>query len=501
MKEFNLLHEPWIQVRDAGQSRAVGIAEALIQAHTIERLQDPSPLAEVALTRVLLAVLHRALEGPTSEAQLIELYRMGRFPRDRLMAYLELWRDRFWLFHPEAPFWQIGDLPDDAPMPWTKLRTEFACGNNPTLFDHHFDDAPPQASYAEAARALAIHQTFTPGGLIKRLGVSSCKAAPLASGAVFLPLGTNLFETLVQSLALYELEGDQPVWEAEPIGYEELRGDRNKRPKKKVTLAGRTRVYTWVSRGVRLLRDEGGVRHVAYGPGVHALEDGAAPDAMGAYFIDEKTGQLRQVRFRTARAFWRDFNALFPEHGRGVSPQVISSARAVRRAAASARTVPLRVAGQNTDRAKVLEVRRETYPLPLALDQQMLQIYVRNALDHADGSATCLRKGGWVLAAQLLSLVRTPETEDIRGMFDSFPLMAAYWSHLGTSFAQFLELLPRDAHRAAAYWKDEVDQSAREAWKTTVQTVGTQARSLKAVQEAERTWLSCLRRASEKGGD
>ncbi|WP_227646040.1 type I-E CRISPR-associated protein Cse1/CasA, partial [Klebsiella pneumoniae] len=62
------------------------------------------------------------------------------------------------------------------------------------------DENPPLASYAEAARALVVHQSFAPGGLLRRLGVTSAKDAPLARPAAFLVMGANLFETLVLNL-------------------------------------------------------------------------------------------------------------------------------------------------------------------------------------------------------------------------------------------------------------------------------------------------------------
>jgi CRISPR system Cascade subunit CasA len=78
----------------------------------------------------------------------------------------------------------------------------------------------PKATYAQAARALLVHQTFTPGGLLRRFGVPSAKGAPLAGAAAFLPTGENLFQTLLLNLVPYsstEAREDAPVWEAPPF--------------------------------------------------------------------------------------------------------------------------------------------------------------------------------------------------------------------------------------------------------------------------------------------
>lgn len=59
MPKFNLLDEPWIPVLKDGKVEEVGIAEALKEAHTITRIETPSPLEEAALYRLLLAILYR----------------------------------------------------------------------------------------------------------------------------------------------------------------------------------------------------------------------------------------------------------------------------------------------------------------------------------------------------------------------------------------------------------------------------------------------------------
>lgn len=117
MRRFNLVEEAWIPAREAGRVRQLSLSEALLRAHEIERLEVASPLEEAALHRLFLAVLHRALEGPRNLDRALDLYRSGKFPRERLEAYLEKYHDRFFLFHNAAPFFQIADLPEENPLP------------------------------------------------------------------------------------------------------------------------------------------------------------------------------------------------------------------------------------------------------------------------------------------------------------------------------------------------------------------------------------------------
>ena len=494
MPKFNLIEESWVPIRAGNELREVGLAEALLRAHKFERLEDPSPLVEVALLRVLLAVLHRALDGPRSEDDLYELFEAGRFPEDPVIDYLDAHRERFWLFHPEAPFWQIPDLPKDDPLPWTRLRSEFASGNNPTLFSHVYDDAPPSTPLAEAVRSLAAHQTFAPGGLIRRLGVGSCVAAPLTTAAAFIAEGKNLFETLTFALGVYRPDGDRPFWEEPPLRAKDVSAAADGKPKTRRRLVGRTRVYTWMSRGVRLLPDgDGMVRYIAYGPGVHPEgPDVPQDDPFLALTKDPRQGSIGAVRLREDRAFWRDFTALFPGQDGGASPGTLDTAFTL--TLEEQDQIPLTVAGQVTDRAKVLEVRRERYPLPRRVDLGTLPNYIENALKAVEDAATCLRKGTWVLAARMLSESRDPDPADIRSLQQSFPALRHYYYRLGAAFPNFLLELNQSPDTAFNSWRSQTLETARESWNLTRQTLGTEPRTLKAVQEGERTLATCLRK-------
>jgi len=497
MPRFNLIEEAWIPVREGGRVREVSLHDALVHAHEIERLEDPSPLVEVALLRVLLAVLHRALEGPASEGELRDLFEAGRFPASQIDAYLERFYDRFWLIHDEAPFWQVSDLPEDDPIPWTKLLPEFASGNNPTLFSHAYDDTPTPASYAEAARAIPAHQTFTPGGLLRRLGVNSAVAAPLTTAAVFVATGKNLFETLVFSLGVYTPRNDYPIWEEEPLRSHDISAAKDGKPKTRWPLTGRARIYTWPSRGIRLLPEGGFIRSVAYGPGVHPEGLDLLPDdPFLALVINPQRKMLNAVRLREGRAFWRDFSALFPvpEHGR--SPRTLETAYEL--IGDRCDFIALAVAGQVTNQAKILEIRRERYPLPTKLSKEDLPGHILNALQNAEMAAACLRKSTWVLAMRILSETRDPDPNDVRNVQQSFPTLPNYYHLLGNEFPKFLLTLNASASNTLAEWENTAQRAAMDAWRLTRNSVGTEPRVLKALQLGERTLSACLRKMEGK---
>ncbi|WP_460171127.1 type I-E CRISPR-associated protein Cse1/CasA [Thermus sp. FJN-A] len=480
--KFNLVEEPWIPVLREGQVVEVGLREALLGAGDIARIETPSPLEEAALHRLLLAVLHRALMGPRRPEDALGWWREGRFPQKPIEDYLNRYRDRFFLFHPEAPFLQVADLPEENPLPWSKLLPELASGNNPTLFDHTTEENLPKATYAQAARALLVHQAFAPGGLLRRHGVGSAKDAPLARPALFLPTGRNLLETLLLNLVPYSPEEDAPIWEVPPLRFGDLEGGKTGWP-----LSGRTRVYTWPARGVRLLDEGDGVRLMGYGPGVEPLE---APhrDPMVAQRLDAK-GHLLALRLSQERSFWRDFSAMLPrqggkvaatlEHAENLQGELEEEGEEVRFA--------LRVLGQVSDQAKILDVRREVYPLPSGLLTLRAEVNLEKALKEAEA----LGQGLGRLALQVArAVVGERDRKELADFASSLPLERLYWHALDGAFPGFLARVGEEA--SLDLWREALRGAALEAWGATRRFLGTGARHLKALAEGERRLWSLL---------
>ena len=136
MSRFNLIDEPWIPVRfQDGRRDELGIRDTLLRAKEIAVIEDPSPLVVAALHRFLLAVLYRALEGPTDIEQAKAWFKSG-WPDEKIDTYLEKWRPRFWLFDETYPFGQNPHVPKNEIEPWTKLTAEYNATSNKVLFDH-----------------------------------------------------------------------------------------------------------------------------------------------------------------------------------------------------------------------------------------------------------------------------------------------------------------------------------------------------------------------------
>ncbi|MCI0421210.1 MAG: type I-E CRISPR-associated protein Cse1/CasA, partial [Acidobacteria bacterium] len=142
MSRFNLIDEKWIPVRFPDGTRdELGIRDTLLRSGQIAAIEDPSPLVVAALHRFLLAVLYRALEGPTDIDKAKDLFRAG-LPSEKITAYLGKWRDRFWLFDEKYPFYQV---PAYEPQEkngkkewraWPTIAAEHNANNAKVLFDH-----------------------------------------------------------------------------------------------------------------------------------------------------------------------------------------------------------------------------------------------------------------------------------------------------------------------------------------------------------------------------
>jgi CRISPR system Cascade subunit CasA len=122
---FNLLDEPWLPVRLAnGSVTELGLLDVFNRSSEIVALAETAPPSLIAQYRLLLAITHRAL-GDWRDKDRAGWYRNG-LPQVAICDYLERWRERFWLFHPEHPFMQVAALATaeetcDKRKPWTQI--------------------------------------------------------------------------------------------------------------------------------------------------------------------------------------------------------------------------------------------------------------------------------------------------------------------------------------------------------------------------------------------
>ena len=234
--EFNLLTEPWIRVRLRDNTvREVSLTEALVSAQDYVDLAGEMPTQNAAVLRLLLAVLFTVFSrvdakgNPQPLAQSddalerwSELWQLGHFPAEPVRDYLEQWKDRFWLFHPTHPFWQVPTISNGIEFDGKKLNGERAeSGNKTPLFQNISKAECAVLTYAQAARWLIYQNGYDERGGRPKAGNKPRHGVSWLGQIGFVAVkGKNLYETLLRNMA-FSTEQDAlrekqlPCWERE----------------------------------------------------------------------------------------------------------------------------------------------------------------------------------------------------------------------------------------------------------------------------------------------
>ncbi len=304
MSRFNLVDENWIPVRfPDGTRKELGIQAVLLQAKKITSIEDASPLVVAALHRFLLAILYRALEGPTDIEQAKAIFKSG-FPKEKIKTYLESWRDKFWLFDEKFPFGQNPNVPSDRQEPWTKLTAEYNATTRRVLFDHTDTRTAGARTPSECARWLIATLNFSIAG------GSGLYPSPSPNAMMCIPQGDNLQRTLCFCLVHQNreiMQSDRPIWERKPKPIPLKNAKRSS--------TGYADIFTWQSRTILLEESESGlVSSMRFIAGEGFENPSASPDPMQPYRADKKRGQM-PIQFRTNRGHMAGFR--FSAAGRG----------------------------------------------------------------------------------------------------------------------------------------------------------------------------------------
>ncbi|MFE4060427.1 type I-E CRISPR-associated protein Cse1/CasA [Streptomyces sp. NPDC059096] len=280
-RSFNLTHRPWLPVQFVdGSERELSLLDVFDQAGDIRRLVGDLPTQDFALTRLLLAILHDALDGsgqgaaPADSDVWEELWLSRTLYAGPAAEYLHLHHERFDLLHPERPFFQVAGLRTAKEEISSLNRIVGDVPNGEPFFSMRMPEVD-RLGFAEAARWLVHAQAFDPSGIksgaVDDPRVKKGKGYPQGVawagnlGGVLVE-GDTLHETLLLNLiaadtvGLHADEADRPAWRAEPCGPAED-PDLAQRP------YGLRDLYTWQSRRIRLHHDADGVYGVvlAYG--------------------------------------------------------------------------------------------------------------------------------------------------------------------------------------------------------------------------------------------
>ncbi|KUM02498.1 type I-E CRISPR-associated protein Cse1/CasA [Chromobacterium subtsugae] len=497
---FNLLDEPWLPVRGLdGRVEAVGLLELFARAGEISGLAETDPPNLIAQYRLLLVIFHRALSQGKGQWRLRDMagyYRDG-LPLQLIHGYLEQWRERFFLFHPEFPFMQVAALATaeetrDKTKPWTQIALSSSTGNAPVVFDHAVDTVPVAIAAPMLLRQLLGFLQFTPGGLVKTLRDSD-KAGPLANTAAAMPQGDTLAQTLCLALhpAPVQTEQDRPAWEKGAVAIAALKGEP--------TLAtGPNDRYTRLSRAVLLLPEDDGlaVARIRFAAGVALADDEHAPDPMASY----RMGSVGLVRlsFTEGRALWRDLATFLPDASgkHAVAAAVLSWAEALRQSMGETASMPILVAGLASDQAKLLRWRAERFLLPRRLlEQAEASDELRGFLRPTEEDFSHLRQTATTMLARSMPDESHKDTRSrARSLFENGPAGALYFSALERQLPRLLDLIGESRlDEADAHWRDARHAAVVQAWSAACKQSGSTAKALRAQTRAEPAYHSLLK--------
>jgi len=335
--EFNLLDEAWIPVRLLdGTIADVGLLELLRRTTDIADLACELPTQSIAIQRLVLAIAYRV--APPGDARDWARQWNDGAPTERMIEYLERWRDRFYLFGGRFPFMQVADLrtAKDSVSGLEKLIADVPNGEQ--FFTTRHGRALACIPPSEAARWLVHAQAYDPSGIrsgaVGDSQVKGGKGYPIGPswcghlGLVWLK-GKDLDETLVLNLIPADAAGLRGVesstewgacsWEAaEPENA--VRGDYSLLdPSGTPRDVSIPRLLTWHSRRIRLVGDSSGVTGVVLAQG-----DKLAPQEMRLYEPQSlwrystpqskkfKTDVYMPRKFEAGRALWRNLPGTLP---------------------------------------------------------------------------------------------------------------------------------------------------------------------------------------------
>lgn len=267
---FNLVDEPWIMARDAtGTVHELSIRQLLHQSSALTEIVGDLPTQAFALTRLLLAILHRATDGPRTEQDWADLWVAEQLPLSQIDGYLDRVHDRFDLLHPSEPFYQVANLHTAKNESFGLERLIADAPTGRPYLTLRLSSSYEEIGFAEAARWLVHCQAFDPSGIksgaVGDPRVKGGKGYPIGvgwAGAIggVLPVGANLRETLLLNLvaadydAELDVDRDLPPWERPQLTECEERSERNPR--------GPVDLLTWQARRIRLFHDGGQVTGV-----------------------------------------------------------------------------------------------------------------------------------------------------------------------------------------------------------------------------------------------
>jgi len=500
---FNLITKPWVPcVTLSGNPRELSLSELFRKSHEMRGIEDENPLIVASIYLLLLAIIHRALDGPKSNKEWKNIWARKAFDK-RIENYLgnKKQLEKFDLFSTKYPFSQTPDFEVVTKNNETNYKTSTlldisaATGDNKTLFSHNLESNRLSIELKVAARLLLSSQQFSLFGLARTYNKysggdtvyqHSFMSAPLVGKVLTLFEGNNLFESLILNLLVYKADRPIPNDNDEPV-WEQNTGWKDKMHKKR-PVKGYLDLLTWKSRHIRLFSDPSGLKVEK----IFITQAYELPKPGEKGYVEHPlcwfTGKNEAYKFSPQKAYWRDSSSLFrfsTEPEMQVPPLNISQLSEL---------IPneppryLMLFGMANAKGNPLLWRQEKLPIPKGiLRNRILSQHIADWLLSVEKIHEVLKDVMRNTYARLLLTdgERKADSKEVTRVVNSLNTLQQFWSKMETCFYCFIRELSdmTDIND----WNEETKEVARFVFKETMEhTIGRSQRELYARVMAEK---------------
>lgn len=485
---FNLVEQPWIPVVTQDfQIQDVSLIQLFQTWETLREIQADNPPTTLAIYRLLLAMLHRAYNGPRNADHWEEIFEDSG---QGAIAYLKTQRDRFDLLHPDHPFMQDLVLPVEKAVPIYALHTM----STSQVFSHEHEWSGYSISLPHAARLLVRLQgcditslrAFYVG---QSSGNRSAVNTPTINAANVLVRGSTLKQTLLFNLMRYDpasevpsaVTGDDvPAWESSYAG----------KPKK-TSPQGYLSYLSFPWRRLRLFPENGEVSQLAITMG-NSLPDKVSPQIWecGVAYREDKP-----VRLSLTKQLWRNADTFLLTADKQCRPQIVDWLAELKREDLVEDVVTFQISGLSADKAKPLGWSWEQFSAPIQyITESGLAEVLKVAIAVAESHQQIFRS---FKGSPYFALADALKNGDPGSLANALDGESRYWARLDRAFLELLDALPQDNHTGAdgipiygntqlPAWTETVQAAARKAFTQSIESIRNyQARAL-ALRALER---------------
>ena len=316
-KEFNLLDEDWVRVLLPNYAvKEVSLKDIFTHSHEYADLAGETDTQNITMIRLLLAIAHSGFARFDSNGDEIPLlnrdeaisrwknyWNLGHFPA-AFLKYLEEYRERFWLFHPDTPFYQVNEAKKGTAFGAAKLNGEISESNNKVrMFALRGGEAKSQLTYAEAARWLLFINGYDDASVkASKTGLPPIGIGLLGKITTVEAIGKNLFETLMMNLVpLQNGNGDLwpnpcPIWNCPPRPDERKKIEPPSNP---------AELFTHQSRRILIKRENGVVTGFNALGGEFFDKENVVAETMAIYNLPSDKNSTKPLRLFNDVSLWQ----------------------------------------------------------------------------------------------------------------------------------------------------------------------------------------------------